>query len=214
MSQAKAIAACPVCGCFGPPELFLGEAARRGAIRAALALPSPLAEQVQAYVGLWRPTGRGRGHSWDRVESILTSLLALMQQVTLSADGRPVPVTTADWQAALNDLLTHRRQTLDLPLTSHGYLTRIVVGCARARAGQTERDQIARERTGAAPAARDVHVPAPRRDMQPVHELTGRLRSLANLIAAEPDPARRAALQQQIDDGRAKLDHLTGAPRD
>lgn len=132
MTAPKAVGVCPGCGLYGSPELFLGEAARRGAVKTALACPSPLAEQLLAYVGLWRPLARG--HSWDRVERILAELLPHLQAETVTLDGRTVPAPLSHWQAALDELLVERRPTLDLPLTSHNYLLAMVAGQARKAA--------------------------------------------------------------------------------
>ena len=121
--MAKFIAICPSCGCYGAPELFLGEAIKREAIVRALQLPAPLAGQIQAYIGLFRPPKRG--HTIDRVAKLLGELLELIDAGKVRRHGRDWPASVPVWQAAI-DAVLDRRATLDLPLRDHAYLIAIV----------------------------------------------------------------------------------------
>lgn len=137
MSKFQAI--CPVCGAFGAPEIFLGEAIKREAIAKALRMPHPLALQVQAYVGLFRPPKRG--HGLDRVDRLLGELLAQIEPETITRKGRTLPAPVSVWQAALDEVLA-QRDRLSLPLANHGYLFEIVLRLADKREATIERDHI------------------------------------------------------------------------
>ncbi len=134
MSKYQAI--CPACGAFGAPELFLGEAMKREAIAKALRMPSPLAQQIQTYIGLFRPPKRG--HIIDRVTSLLENLLTYIEPRKVTRNGRTLPAPVAIWQAALDDMLS-RRDKLRLPLKDHGYLLEVVMSKADEAQAQAER---------------------------------------------------------------------------
>lgn len=201
MTAAKAVAVCPQCGAYGSPELFLGEAARRAAVKAALEMPSPLAEQVLAYVGMWRPLKRG--HSWDRVERILSELVPLVRGDTIEHRGERIAVNLVDWQAALDELLVERRPRLDLPLTSHVYLLDIVASAARKRVADAENARASRARgetpLGYSPAHHASERPAADGGLSPAAMIPG----LRRLLASAPSDAIRQQLAAQLDAAHA-----------
>jgi hypothetical protein len=201
-TEKKALAICPGCGLLGSPELFLGEAAKRAAVKTALAMPSPLAEQVLAYIGLFRP--RQRGHSWDRVERLLSELLPLVQSPTVEHEGRALPCTLAHWQAALDELLVNRRPTLELPLTSHRYLLAMVAGeAARAARPQRPPELPGAERTRGGPPP--ATTPEQQDQRQLIQQLFSRLATLKRLAAANPGAhdEELARVQSQLASARA-----------
>lgn len=118
-------AMCPVCGCFGAPEIFLGEAIKREAILKALRLPSPMASQVQSYIGLFRSSSRGQ--SIDRIDKLLGQLNELVDAGKVRRNGRDWPVNNELWMAALDQVLS-QRDKLTLPLKDHNYLIAVVAG--------------------------------------------------------------------------------------
>ncbi|MCU7934151.1 MAG: hypothetical protein KZQ99_04630 [Candidatus Thiodiazotropha sp. (ex Dulcina madagascariensis)] len=128
---------CPTCGAIGSLEMFLNDAAGRKALQTALALPHPLSKQLLVYLGLFRPGKRSL--TWDRVEKILGELLEPIEAGKLMRKGRTFVVTTAIWQAALEALLA-KRETLRLPLKTHGLLFEIAAGLADKAAAKHERD--------------------------------------------------------------------------
>jgi hypothetical protein len=129
---------CPACGATGSLEMFLRDVSARAALASALKLPPPLAPLLANYLGLFRPGKRSL--TWDRVERLLSELLEPIQAGKLKRNGRdwPVPVTT--WQAALEELLA-KREKLNLPLKSHGYLFEIVAGMSDKAEASLERDK-------------------------------------------------------------------------
>lgn len=129
---------CPTCGATGSLEMFLNDVAGREALKAALALPHPLNKQLLAYVGLFRP--RSRSLTWDRVEKLLKELLEPIEAGKLVRNHRTHIVTTEIWQAALDELLA-RRDTLRLPMKTHGLLYEITASQAEKRAAQQEREK-------------------------------------------------------------------------
>lgn len=149
MSRFQAI--CPVCGAFGAPEIFLAEAVKREAIAKALRMPSPLALQVQAYIGLFRPIKRG--HSLDRIDRLLADLLAQVEPQTINRKGRTLPAPVDIWEAALDEVLAQRHR-LRLPLKDHGYLFEIVLRLADRQAAQAEREHIEQMRNRPQPGTK------------------------------------------------------------
>lgn len=127
---------CPACGATGAIEFFLMDAAAREAVLAAFSLPAPLARQVVAYLGLFRP--HKRALTWDRVEKLLGELMEPIQaaQVTRNGITRPAPLDY--WKEALDQVLNNRAR-LTLPLKSHGYLFEIVANMADKAGAQSER---------------------------------------------------------------------------
>lgn len=136
MSKYQAI--CPVCGAFGAPEIFLGEAVRREAIAKALRMPAPLATQIQAYIGLFRPAQRG--HSLDRVERLMGELLVPIEAGKVRVNGRDWPAPIEVWKEALDQMLA-RRERLTLPLKNHNYLFEVVAGESDKVEAKTERQR-------------------------------------------------------------------------
>ncbi|MEW8522520.1 MAG: hypothetical protein AB2552_05655 [Candidatus Thiodiazotropha endolucinida] len=118
--------------------MFLNDVAGREAIKAAMAMPHPLNKQLMAYIGLFRP--RRCSLTWDRVEKLLKELLEPMEAGKLVRNHRTHVVTTEIWQAALEELLA-RRDTLRLPMKTHGLLFEITAGLADKWAAKQERDK-------------------------------------------------------------------------
>lgn len=129
---------CPACGASGSPEFFLGEISKRTAILHALQLPHPLALQVQAYVGLFRPPSRAQ--SIERVEKLLSELLEFIQAGTVTRDRRTVPCSIEVWKAAIDVVLEQARNgKLSTPLKDHGYLLAVALSKADEVAAEAER---------------------------------------------------------------------------
>lgn len=137
---------CTVCGASGSLEFFLMDAAARTAVIDALKLPAPLAGQVMAYIGLFRPSGRGL--TWDRVEKLLDELVSAISAAEVTRNGRSWVAPVDYWKQALDQMLMGRDK-LTLPMKTHGYLFEIVADIANRAEGKRERE---RER---APRVRD-----------------------------------------------------------
>lgn len=136
---------CPACGASGSPEFFLGEISKRTAILHALQLPHPLALQVQAYVGLFRPPSRAQ--SIERVEKLLSELLEFIQAGTVTRDRRTVPCSIEVWKAAIDVVLEQARNgKLSTPLKDHGYLLAVALSKAEEVAAEAERQAEEKKR--------------------------------------------------------------------
>jgi hypothetical protein len=118
--------------------MFLNDVAGREALKTALALPHPLNKQVLAYIGLFRP--RSRSLTWDRVDKLLKELLEPIEAGKLVRNHRTHVVTIEIWQAALDELLA-KRDTLRLPMKTHGLLYEITAGLAEKSAAKQERNK-------------------------------------------------------------------------
>ncbi len=127
---------CPGCGFTAGMEAYLLDASAREAVLLALKLPAPLGDRVLRYVGLFRPVGRAL--TWDRVERLLGELLPPIAEAKVERHGRTWPAPLDYWSMALDEMLG-RRDTLVLPLKSHGYLFEIVAGYANKGEAAAER---------------------------------------------------------------------------
>lgn len=126
---------CPCCAARFPIEAALTDEQARQAVATALQLPAPLGDRLLRYVGLFRPAQRAL--SWDRVGRLLGELLEMIDGGAVERKGKSWAAPMAAWQEALEQMLT-RRDKLDLPLTSHGYLLEIVAGVAQKAGEQKE----------------------------------------------------------------------------
>lgn len=145
---------CPCCGFVGEPEGYLAEAQWRDALSCALKLPAPLGDRLVRYLGLFRPAKRAL--SPDRAARILTELLEPIAEARVERNGRSWPAPLDYWSSALDDVLA-RRDSLQLPLKSHGYLLEIVAGIANKAEGRAE---TKREESRAYAFTRDTTQPA------------------------------------------------------
>lgn len=139
---------CPCCAARFSIEAALTDDAARVAVAAALRLPAPLGDLILRYLALFRPDKRAL--SWDRAARLLTELLEPIHAAQLERNGRVWPAPLEAWRMALEQMLD-KRDTLTLPLKSHGYLFEIVAGAAsRAEGGaERKREQAAQRRDGA-----------------------------------------------------------------
>jgi hypothetical protein len=139
---------------------------------------------------MWRPLQRG--HSWDRVERLLSEILALLTPGTVTHEGVTTQAPVEVWQAALDELLVERRPTLDLPLTSHGYLVAMVAGRARkdANRARSDAEALARGETpiGWSPAhASPAAQPTAPAGAERLRDLNGDLATLRRLAKFNPN---------------------------
>ena len=149
---------CPCCGATHSLEALLTDRAAREAVAAALELPAPLGGLLLRYLGLFRP--RQHALSWERAAKLLTELQALVSAGQIERNGRIWPAPVDYWKSALDHML-QRREQLQLPLKTHGYLLEIIAGMSQKpedqRAAQTEVEQ---ERTRAREGARSGQMQA------------------------------------------------------
>lgn len=126
---------CPACAARFSIEAALTDEAARTAVAAALKMPAPLGDLTLRYLALFRP--HKRALSWDRAAKLLTELLAPIQAAQVERHGRAWAAPLELWRQALEQML-ERRDALQLPLKSHGYLFEIVAALAIKNAGAQE----------------------------------------------------------------------------
>ena len=139
---------CPACGGMMSLDVLLGNEGAREAIMLALQLPSPLGKMLIQYVALFRPATRQL--SFDRVANLLGELQPMIESAKIERHGRIWPAPYDYWKTALEDILA-KRDKLQLPLKSHGYLLEIITGYAnKAEAKQEAKLEQDRANPGAA----------------------------------------------------------------
>lgn len=154
---------CPACGGIMSLDVALGNEGAREAIMLALQLPAPLGKILIQYVAMFRPATRQL--SFDRVASLLGELQPMIEAAKIERHGRVWPAPYDYWKTALEDILS-KRDKLQLPLKSHGYLLEIITGYAN-KAESKEESKREQERANP-PAARRVEQrqPASRETIQ------------------------------------------------
>jgi hypothetical protein len=136
---------CPGCGAIGSVDQFTADLEARACMAAIAELPPGTAKPVLGYLTLFRPAKRTL--SWRRARKLLAELSELMASPALHRRGRDWPVTPEMWRQALEQM-QDKRETLTLPLKSHGYLMEIVAGLASRAEGDAEAKQEAQLRAG------------------------------------------------------------------
>lgn len=136
---------CPCCFARFAIEAALTDEHARQAVAVALKMPPPLGDLTLRYLALFRAPNRAL--SWDRAARLLGDLLAPMQAGRIERHGRVWAAPLPAWQTAFEEMLA-RRDKLQLPLKSHGYLWEIVVAQANRVEADAERraEDVKRQR--------------------------------------------------------------------
>jgi hypothetical protein len=140
---------CPCCGATLSIEALLQDGDARAAVQAALSLPGQLGGLILRYIALFR--SESRALSWNRVAKLLTELNDQVSAREVSRGGIVYTAPLELWQAAIEEMLT-KRDKLQLPLKTHGYLFEVIAGMAGKAAGTAERkreDKLRQPREGA-----------------------------------------------------------------
>lgn len=169
---------CPTCGTRGPLASFAGDAEARQFDDVLSKLPAGLGRLALGYMALFGPTKRSL--SWPRALDLLTELSDAIHAQSVHFRRQIIPVPHAHWQHALREMLD-RVDRLTLPLESHGYLIKILVGLHERSADRAERDHDAQLRA----APRGPHGDTP----NPMHGVAQRViaeRNAALLAAGKP----------------------------
>lgn len=116
---------CPACGAVISLDVALGHEGAREAVMLAMRLPPQIGKLLVQYVGLFRPPKRQL--SMDRLASLLGELLPMIESARIERGGRSHIAIQDYWVMGLTDVI-NRRDTLTLPLKSHGYLLEIIAG--------------------------------------------------------------------------------------
>lgn len=149
---------CPSCGADLSLDVLVAHDGARRAVAAALQLSAPLAHRVMHYIALFRPAQRQL--TMERVATLLEELLPLVRDQRVERNGNRYDTTTADWTAALDQVLANRDAGLiRLPLKSHGYLLAILVEQREKfyRADETRREAERRSAHRTLPPAAAAH---------------------------------------------------------
>lgn len=93
----------------------------------ALQLPAPLGKLLVQYVSLFRPLQRQL--SMDRLATLLGELLPMITEAKVERNRTVYPAPHEYWRQGMEDMLA-KRDSLTLPLKSHGYLITIIAGFA------------------------------------------------------------------------------------
>lgn len=136
---------CQACGAVISLDAALGHEGAREAVQIALQLPAPIGKLLVQYVALFRPPKRQL--SMDRLASLLGELLKMVDAGKVERNGRTYSAPTAYWQQAIEDMLA-KRESLTLPLKSHGYLLTIIAGFADKAEAQAEQKSEDQKRHG------------------------------------------------------------------
>ena len=127
---------CTNCGARMSLETALNDVQARKALAAALSMPAQLGDRTLRYIGLFRP--QQRSLTWPRFHKLLNELLVQIKARTVTRNGITWSAPLETWEMALDQIMDNR-DTLRLPLKSHGYLFEIVAGIANRAAGVQER---------------------------------------------------------------------------
>ena len=144
---------CPGCGAVFSLDALIGMEGARDAVMAAMILPAPIGAQIMRYIGLFRPAKRNL--SFDRAANLLNELLPMIEAAKIERNGRIWSAPQVYWKQAIEEMLS-KRDTLSLPLKTHGYLLAIIEGYnlkAESRKEQQHEDKLAGRTTATMPVA-------------------------------------------------------------
>lgn len=116
---------CPACGALNSLDSLVANEAASRALHSALLVSGELGSALIGYLGLFRPEKSSL--SFDRVATLLNELVPMIQAQEIQRDGKVYQAPTEAWIYAINQMLASR-QTLKLPMKSHGYLLEIIGG--------------------------------------------------------------------------------------
>lgn len=188
---------CPSCGAVTSLDVLLAHDGARDALLAALKMPAPLGTLVVKYLGLFRPATREL--TFDRVASLLNELLPMIQAGQIERNGRTWPAPMPYWIDAMEDMLG-KRDRLQLPMKSHGYLLEIIAGMSNQMEAKKEekqeqdRRQRAADDTAGGKARRHQAGSPPAAFLQLAAAITGRT-AAAGGGAGNFEHARNSTLQ-------------------
>ncbi|MDA5607038.1 hypothetical protein [Pasteurella multocida] len=114
---------CSACGAVYSLDALVANQAASDALNAALLVNGELGKALIGYLGLFRPLKSSL--TFERVATLLNELTPMIQTGKISRDGREYAAPAEAWIYAINQMLA-TRQTLKLPMKSHGYLLEII----------------------------------------------------------------------------------------
>ena len=114
---------CSACGAVHSLDALVANESASQALNAALLVNGDLGRALIGYLGLFRPAKTSL--TFERVATLLNELTPMITAQTIQRDGREFPAPPDAWIYAINQMLASR-QTLKLPMKSHGYLLEII----------------------------------------------------------------------------------------
>ncbi|HAS02304.1 MAG TPA: hypothetical protein DCR57_00610 [Pasteurella multocida] len=114
---------CSACGAVHSLDALVANQAASDALNAALLVNGELGKALIGYLGLFRPLKSSL--TFERVATLLNELTPMIQAGKINRDGREFVAPVEVWIYAINQMLANR-QTLKLPMKSHGYLLEII----------------------------------------------------------------------------------------
>lgn len=114
---------CSACGAVHSLDALVANQAASDALNAALMINGELGKALIGYLGLFRPAKTSL--TFERVATLLNELTPMVTAGKIQRDGREFPAPVESWIYAINQMLASR-QTLKLPMKSHGYLLEII----------------------------------------------------------------------------------------
>lgn len=161
---------CPSCGSAMSLDTLLASEGAREAVMTALQLPAPLGKALLQYLALFRPAQRQL--SFDRVNSLLSELLPMIQSGKIERNGRLWAAPVESWRQGIEEMLA-KRGSLTLPLKSHGYLLTIIAAYTDKAEARAETKAEERQRSGRTPVPADAHPPEAPADAASDKDLPG-----------------------------------------
>ncbi|MDD7544501.1 hypothetical protein [Actinobacillus porcinus] len=116
---------CSACGAVHSLDALVANQAASDALNAALLVNGELGRALIGYLGLFRPAKSSL--TFERVATILNELSPMITSGKIQRDGREFSAPPEAWIYGINQMLASR-QTLKLPMKSHGYLLEIIAG--------------------------------------------------------------------------------------
>lgn len=116
---------CSACGAIHSLDALVANEAASQALNAALLINGELGRVLIGYLGLFRPAKSSL--TFERVATILNELSPMIISGKIQRDGREFSAPPEAWIYGINQMLASR-QTLKLPMKSHGYLLEIIAG--------------------------------------------------------------------------------------
>ncbi|QIM66364.1 hypothetical protein A4G16_02725 [Mannheimia granulomatis] len=116
---------CSACGAVHSLDALVANQAASEALNAALLVNGELGKALIGYLGLFRPLKSSL--TFERVATLLNELTPMIQAGKINRDGREFAAPVEAWIYAIHQMLASR-QTLKLPMKSHGYLLEIIAG--------------------------------------------------------------------------------------
>ncbi|AKO45710.1 hypothetical protein [[Haemophilus] ducreyi] len=114
---------CSACGAVHSLDALVANQAASDALNTALMVNGELGKALIGYLGLFRPTKTSL--TFDRVAKLLNELTPMIREGKIQRDGCEFSAPSESWIYAINQMLASR-QTLKLPMKSHGYLLEII----------------------------------------------------------------------------------------